>query len=57
MTRSQAGEARKVSLLVAVSVNAEGYREILGIVKCAKQDKAGWSVFLADLKERGLTGV
>ena len=40
-----------------MSVNAEGYREILGIVGGAKEDKAGWSAFLADLKERGLTGV
>ena len=57
LKRSWAGEVRNVSLLVAVAVNAEGYREILGIVEGAKEDKAGWSAFLADLKERGLTGV
>jgi putative transposase len=48
---------RNVSLLVAISVNAEGYREILGIVEGAKEDKAGWSGFLAHLKARGLKGV
>jgi transposase-like protein len=57
MKRSWAGEVRNVSLLVAIAVNAEGYREILGIVEGAKEDKAGWSGFLKHLKERGLTGV
>ena len=57
MKRSWAGEVRNVSLLVAIAVNAEGYREILGIVEGAKEDKAGWSGFLKHLKERGLNGV
>ena len=57
LKRSWAGEVRNVSLLVAISVNAEGYREILGIVAGAKEDKAGWSGFLAHLKGRGLAGV
>ena len=43
MKRSWAGEVRNVSLLVAIAVNSEGYREILGIVEGAKEDKAGWS--------------
>ena len=46
-----------MSLLVAMAVNAEGYREILGIVEGAKEDRAGWSSFLKHLKERGLQGV
>jgi len=57
LKRSWAGEVRNVSLLVAISVNAEGYREILGIVEGAKEDKAGWSGFLKHLKDRGLKGV
>ena len=57
MKRSWAGEVRNVSLLVAIAVNANGYREILGIVEGAKEDKAGWSGFLRHLKERGLKGV
>ena len=57
LKRSWAGEVRNVSLLVAISVNAEGYREILGIVEGAKEDEAGWSGFLAHLKGRGLAGV
>lgn len=57
MKRSWAGEVRNVSLLVAIAVNAQGYREILGIVEGAKEDRAGWSGFLKHLKERGLKGV
>jgi putative transposase len=57
MKRSWAGEVRNVSLLVAIGVNAEGYREILGIYEGAKEDKSGWSGFLKHLKERGLSGV
>ena len=57
LKRTWAGEERNVSLLVAISVNAEGYRQILGIVEGAKEDKAGWSAFLAHLKGRGLRGV
>src|SRR3954466_7828427 len=57
MKRSWAGEVRNVSLLVAIAVNSEGYREILGIVEDAKEDKAGCSGCLKHLKERGLKGV
>ena len=52
-----AGEVRNVSLLAAIAVIADGYREILGICEGAKEDKAGWSGFLKHLKARGLKGV
>ena len=42
MKRTWAGEVRNVSLLVAIGVNAEGFREILGICEGAKEDKSGW---------------
>jgi putative transposase len=32
---------RNVSLLVAIGVNSEDYREILGICEGAKEDRAG----------------
>jgi transposase-like protein len=57
LKRSWGGEVRNVSLLVAIGVNSEGYREILGICEGAKEDRAGWSSFLKHLKERGLQGV
>jgi putative transposase len=57
LKRSWAGEVRNVSLLVAIGVSAEGFREILGICEGAKEDRKGWSGFLAHLKQRGLSGV
>ncbi len=51
------GEVKNVSVLVAVGVNEEGYREILGVAEGAKQDKASWENFLRCLKDRGLKGV
>lgn len=57
LKRSWAGEVRNVSLLVATSVNSEGYREILGICEGGKEDGASWLAFLKQLKQRGLAGV
>jgi hypothetical protein len=33
------------------------YRQILAVSECAKEDKASWTAFLRELKERGLKGV
>jgi transposase-like protein len=57
MKRTSAGEARNVSLLVAIGVTNEGYREILGIMEGPKEDRSGWSAFLRHLVDRGLSGV
>jgi len=57
MKRSWAGEVRNVSLLVAIGVTTDGYREILGIMEGPKEDKSGWSGFLRHLVDRGLSGV
>ena len=57
LKRSWGGEVRNVSVLVAIGVNAEGYREILGVAEGAKEDAESWRVFLRYLKERGLKGV
>jgi transposase-like protein len=46
-----------VAVLVAIGVNAEGYREILGVAEGTKEDKASWQNFLRHLKGRGLSGV
>jgi putative transposase len=34
-----------------------GYRQILAVGEGAKEDKASWTAFLRELKERGLKGV
>lgn len=57
LKRSWGVEVKNVSVLVAVGVNEEGYREILEVAEGAKEDKASWSAFLRYLKERGLKGV
>lgn len=56
LKRSWGGEVRNVSVLVAVGVNAEGYREVLGVAEGAKEDKGSWLEFLKHLKGRGLEG-
>jgi putative transposase len=43
--------------LIAVGVNADGYREILGFEVCSAEDGAGWLAFFRGLVARGLTGV
>ena len=47
----------KVHALVATGVNAEGYREILGLQVTSAEDGASWLAFFRDLIARGLTGV
>ena len=57
LKRSWAGEVKNVSVLVAIGVGKDGHRRILGVCEGHKEDKSGWSAFLAHLKERGLRGV
>jgi putative transposase len=53
----EAGRVVNVHALIAVGVNAEGYREILGIDVSTAEDGAGWLTFLRSLTARGLSGV
>jgi putative transposase len=39
LKRSWGGEVQNVSVLVAVGVNDEGYREILGVAEGSREDK------------------
>jgi len=57
LKRTWADEVRNVSVLVAVSVSEDGYRQVLGVQEGHKEDKSGWSGFLKHLKQRGLKGV
>ena len=54
LKRTWGGEVRNVAVLVAIGVGEDGYRDILGVAEGCKEDKAGWSSFLAYLKKRGL---
>ena len=53
----EGGRVVKVAVLVATGVNAEGYREILGLQVNSTEDGAGWLTFWRDLVARGLNGV
>jgi len=57
LKRSWAGEIKNVSVLVAIGVDQDGFRRILGVQEGHKEDKSGWSGFLEHLKARGLKGV
>lgn len=57
LRRSWGGEVKNVSILVAIGVDKEGYRQILGVAEGAKEDKESWSTFLRYLKGRGLKKV
>src|SRR6478609_7945610 len=53
----EGGRVVKVAVMVATGVNAEGYREVLGINTATVESGAGWLGFFRDLLARGLTGV
>src|SRR6202042_110537 len=53
----EGGRTVNVHALLATGVNAEGYREILGMQVSSAEDGAGWLAFFRDLTARGLTGV
>lgn len=56
LKRNWGGEYENVSILVALAVNEDGFREVIGAAEGMKEDKESWRIFLTDLKERGLTG-
>jgi putative transposase len=57
LKRCFGGEVQKISVLVAIGVGADGYREVLGVCEGTKEDTEGWRNFLRHLKSRGLAGV
>ena len=57
LKRSWGGEVQNVSILVAIGVNQDGCREIIGAAEGMKEDRESWKEFFVWLKERGLKGV
>ena len=57
LKRSWGGEVKNVSVLIAIGVNQDGFREVLAVSEGTKEDKASWQAFLRQLKSRGLKGV
>ena len=56
LKRNWSGEYENVAVLVAMAVNEDGYREVLGAAEGMKEDAASWLSFLKSLKARGLDG-
>ena len=53
----QAGRVVSVAVIIAVAVNTDGVREILGVATGASEAEPFWSEFLRSLTRRGLRGV
>jgi len=57
LKRSWGGEVKNISVLVAIDVNEDGHREIIGVCEGLREDKASWTAFLRHLRERGMESV
>src|SRR4051795_3014779 len=53
----EGGRVVNVHALIAVGVNADGHRELLGLQVSSAEDGAGWLAFFRDLVARGVSGV
>ncbi len=51
------GRVRSRGVMIAVGINADGYREVLGMMVGDTESEASWSEFFSRLKDRGLNGV
>ncbi len=51
------GRIVSAAALIAIGVNREGHREILGLDVVTSEDGTAWTSFLRDLVARGLAGV
>lgn len=57
LKRAWGGSFENVAIMVAIGVNDDGYREIIGAGEGFTESKECWREFLSWLKERGLHGV
>ena len=57
LRRNWGGGYENVAVLVAIAVNEDGFREVLGAAEGMKEDKASWVNFFQWPKGRGLDGV
>lgn len=51
------GSVRDLAILIAIGINAEGRREIVGVSTSLSEAEVHWRGFLESLQKRGLTGV
>ena len=57
LKRSWGGSYGNVAVMVAIGVNGDGYREVIGYAEGFTESKECWQGFLSWLKSRGLRGV
>ena len=57
LRRNWGGEYENVAILVAIAVNEDGFREVLGAAEGMKEDKASWVSFFQWIRGCGLDGV
>lgn len=57
LKRSWGGSYENVAVMVAIGVNSEGRREIVGCAEGFTESKESWKEFLLWLRGRGLSGV
>lgn len=51
------GRIRSKGLMIAIGINEQGYREVLGFCCADSETEAGWTAFFRELKDRGLSQV
>jgi transposase-like protein len=51
------GHVKPRGAMIAIGVNLDGHREVLGLMLGDSESEASWNEFLSSLKTRGLTGV
>jgi transposase-like protein len=53
----EGGRVLNICVVIAVGVNSDGHREVLGVDVATTEDGAGWLAFFRSLVARRLTGV
>ncbi len=53
----EGGRIANVAVVVAIGINDQGHREILGVDVVTAEDESAWTTFLRELVARGLSGV
>lgn len=53
----EGGRVVKTSVLIASGINADGYRELLGVDIATSESTASWTAFFKDLHARGLSNI
>ncbi len=51
------GRLQSRGVMIAVGINRDGYREVLGMMVGDTESESSWGEFFSRLKDRGLHGV